>query len=267
MNFDCTHFRERLEAVLKRPRASENLSELGWHEHLLACTECRRMLQSEEALETLLDSLPRPKLPPELARRVLARLERTKNSPIEADPIDALDRLLDLADHERAPAGLSSRVLAKLAAERSDAQLDRLLERVPAPEVPVGLSARTLRALREQRMPRKVAFARSNWLSLAAAALIVLGAGAWLAVKYLRRANVATGDEIANSQPTKAADVAAPSPELLASMPVLESWDLLQNDDVDLLLSGVDTKDEMLLELSNDLGSDDSAAPSTPKKG
>ena len=135
--WSCSGFRGALELAL-RGQAGQDTTELAWHEHLLGCSECRELLESEEALEELLASLPEPRLPANLARRVLQRLERERSAD------DPLDELLESSPHPAAPAGLGARVLSNLRAERVEQRLDDLLERVPAPEVPAELAARIL---------------------------------------------------------------------------------------------------------------------------
>ncbi len=162
-NKGCGEFRAALSRALEGLPVPEELTVLGWHEHLLSCEECRQLLEREEALEELLATLPQPKLPPDLTRRVLQRLREGSGS---------LDRLLELAD-AAPPAGLTERVTAGLRAERAlDRLLDadavsvpeglaarvragiaveQLLELDPEPVVPEGLSARVLGALERER--------------------------------------------------------------------------------------------------------------------
>lgn len=279
MSTACQAFRDRLVAALEARGGRNSLGELGWHEHLLACADCRRLLETEEALELLLDSLPEPKLPRELTERVLARLkQRTQR--------DALDELLERADPAIDAPALARRVLAGLAAERAEVALDRLLERVPAPEVPAELAQRTLTKLALARRRPLAAPARRKWLAAAAAALLVAG-GAWAWRAWSR------GDEhgetapiaeptpkaprvVPDSAPKRALgtdgdSVVTPSDELLASLSVLESWELLNSENVDVMLSNLDAKDELLLELSAELEneSDEPAETTTtePKNG
>jgi hypothetical protein len=262
VSFDCRRFRDRLEAAIREPHASSELVELGWQEHLLECGECRKLLDAEEALEILLDSLPSPHLPPELARRVLVGLERAKERAASA--ADDLDRLLELDREAKSPAGLSSRLLAGLANERSEAALDRLLDLAPVPEIPVGLAARTLAALEDEHAP--VASRSRLWLRIAAAALVA-GAGWWTWTRLAAHSAPSRVAPIANDALPTDRGAAQPSPELLASMPVLEAWDFLQGDDLDRLLSDVDARDELLLELADDPTSDDGAPATTTKNG
>ena len=108
MSAACRAFRERLASALS---GSPQLTELSWHEHLLACSDCRALLDSEEALEELLASLPAPHLPADLNERVLARLARVRET--------GLDQLLDLDHSPDAPAGLSERVLEGVSRARA----------------------------------------------------------------------------------------------------------------------------------------------------
>ena len=71
----CRQFRMLLERLLVGRAFPDRLVELSWHEHLLSCGACRELLEAEEALELLLRSLPAPELPPDLSRRLLARLK------------------------------------------------------------------------------------------------------------------------------------------------------------------------------------------------
>ena len=61
---------------------------------------------------------------------------------------------------------------------------------------------------------------------------------------------------------------AAPDSQMLASLDVLEQWDMLNGDDVDLLLSTLPTADEALLEFqdTNDSSGKDKE-PERPSKG
>ncbi len=87
----CTQFRSLLEKELMRPGTNAEFTTLSWHEHLLSCEACRELLEAEEALELLLGSLPKPKLPADLAKRVLRRLRRVRTGV-------GLDQLLEVDD-------------------------------------------------------------------------------------------------------------------------------------------------------------------------
>jgi len=133
---DCRGFRRRLARALEGRPMPQKLTELSWHEHLLGCAECRALLEREEALEVLLATLPEPQLPPDVVRRLVARLDHASDG---AEPAE-LDALLELASAE-APAGLSNRVLSGV---RAEAALDALLDLDPQPVAPAGL-ARSVR--------------------------------------------------------------------------------------------------------------------------
>ena len=184
MSADCRSFRVLLERELERSaepgaaRDERSLAPLAWHEHLLGCERCRDLLAAEEALEELLATLPRPRLPRELAARVLARLRSRAGAAGGVDELLALDR----AD---APPGLGERVLASVRARREAAAgdaLERLLERARTVEVPAGLAARVLAGLAARREPAPLA-RTSAWrrvaYALAAGLLALLGASAW----------------------------------------------------------------------------------------
>ena len=272
---DCSAFRARLAEALEGPSGAgaaagaggpPALARLSWHEHLPGCAACRALLEGEDALEALLESLPRPELPPALAARVLARLR----------PERALDALLELDRATPAPpAGLAGSVLAALAAHRAassaspaastEAALERLLDLVPAPVAPEGLARRTLERLAPHRRegpvradrpvdplvpvapapPVRTARSRglrpARPLALAlAAALAALSWAGWLA-RDPRRGPPAES----------AASVEEVPPELLASLELLESWELLVEDEPDLELAALDEVDLLLLELES----------------
>lgn len=212
-NPDCPDFRRLLEEALAGRPDPPRLVELGWHEHLLACGDCRELLEAEEALELLLASLPDPHLPPELKRRVLGRLRETRESELE--------RLLDL-DRVATPVGLGSRVATGVRARRDaeDAQLDVLLERAGVVAVPEGLAARVLAGVAHERPARlRLVPAASGW-RLRAAALLLVGFSAamiWRATRpqyVVDRAVASVRDE-----------------DVIQSLAVLENWDALQELD------------------------------------
>ncbi len=238
MKSDCTAFRAALEAELVGRPSQERLAWLSWHEHLLSCRECRELLEKEEALEALLATLPEPKLPDALLVRVLARLRK------ESAEETKLEGLLDALEEEiRPPAGLAAGILARVAAERGARGaadqgdgLDALLDLDREVEVPEGLARRVLARLsRERRRPR-----RAPWIYAAAAglALIMFGRFLW------------TRTRVETSPPKEfvARGEAPPDPALLASLDVVEQWDLLMQDDVDVLISTLGPADEALLD-------------------
>lgn len=212
-NHGCPDFRRLLEEALAGRPDPPRLVELGWHEHLLGCGDCRELLEAEEALELLLASLPDPQLPPELRRRVLGRLRETREAELE--------RLLDL-DRVATPVGLETRVVsgvhARLASE--DAKLDELLERAGVVEVPAGLAARVLAGVESARPARlRLVPAAHSW-RLRAAALLLVGFSAamiWRATQpqyVVDRSVASVRDE-----------------DVIQSLAVLEYWDALQELD------------------------------------
>jgi len=221
----CDAFRRDLEAALV---GTDDLRALGWHEHLLGCGDCKALLEQEEALELLLTSLPRPALPPELARRVLARLRS-----------GTLDELLGL-DQVRVPAGLSARVLGGLPSRQASTSLDRLLDRADDVAVPDGLAARVLEGLAAERVAvtRRDRFQllRPTLLRAAAALLVTLG-GVWV----LEQRDNRYGPELARAHPDDA---------VIAWLPALEYWDEVRAlDPLDAqLVENLDGVDAALLE-------------------
>jgi hypothetical protein len=248
----CTSFRRALERALEG-RASEDVRVLSWHEHLLGCTDCRALLEAEEALEELLGSLPEPRLPAALARRVLARLR--------ADRVEerALDRLLGL-DEAAPPPDLARRVLAGLG--RGADPLDRLLERwtvAPPPDLARHVLAGV--AARLARSPRRLVLARRALLALAAGLLAVLGGTVvWRALEAR-----APDEELARGSPAPRAEApdelpSDPPAELLANLDLFVEWGQLVEADVELLLGTLDPDEVLLLELAAEVPLDVPAA-------
>lgn len=149
------------------------------------------------------------------------------------DEEQALEALLSTGPSVAWPADLAERLLVRLRSARADERLDALLGQWPPPVPPDGLATRILRGLREERSPVDGSAPRGarrrpvRW-TLVAAAVIVAGLlGAWLP---------AGRDE-------------APPEELLASFEMLEWWDVLTRDDLEIVVTSLDTVDELLLEL------------------
>ena len=262
MKADCRTFRDHLAALLRGLRQGASLSELSWHEHLLACQDCRDLLEAEDALAILLESLPEPRLPAHLAERVLARLDGAR-----AQAREELDRLLELSTVEEAPPDLPRRIGTGIERKRiaADAELDRLLDCAGAPAPPERLARDTLAALAAQRggVPQAGGREPNAWwapLAVAAAALALITT-AWLRAAA-RPEQVATLPAPKRPEPELTVAPAPRAPqarppaldrevdeELLASLEVLEAWELLNDDELEVLLSSLDPWDEVLLEL------------------
>ncbi|MEM7305237.1 MAG: hypothetical protein AAF682_01140 [Planctomycetota bacterium] len=259
MNPSCAEFREWLAESLLGQAHVERLRELAWHEHLLGCASCRSLLDAEEALEALLASLPEPRLPDGLTQRLLARLAQEREA--------ALDGLLDLNDIDVDP-GLANSVLAGLAPARNRsaelARLDALLDRVPAPVPPAGLADGVLAGLAAERRPApRFALLRGGvapWSAAAAAALVLAFFG-WRALRPSDGGegvevspNVADASQEPEPRPEPGPETApeGEDEELLASLEVLERWDLLFDEDVDVLLASLDPLADELLDLRDD---------------
>jgi hypothetical protein len=257
----CRAFQDHLAAALGGPPHApvESLRALSWHRHLLQCASCRDLLAAEEALEGLLATLPAPRLPAGVAARVLARLAEEREAA-------ELDRLLDLASAARAPEGLARNVLARLEEERQATALDRLLELDAAP-VPSGLAKRVLAALESERAPLTLS---ARWrrtpvaLRLAAAGVLALGGAAALDALLAREPQDDSALDLAE------AAAGDPPPELLESLELLQDWELINGESLDVVLTGLDTADEVLLEIDrgrDPLDVEAEEPPTNPGKG
>jgi hypothetical protein len=275
----CQEFRSLLERSLEGGLADGELARLSWHEHLLGCGECRHILEAEEALEILLATLPEPKLPPHLARRVVSRLRDARK--VES----RLDALLELDRADAAPDRLAASVLAGLrekrhelaetAAAEREARLDRLLDLDRGVAVPKGLAQRVLAGLESERTTTArvsasgvnastgLARQRSRWVYAAAAGVLAFLLG-WLAWPRAQHENVVRDDALAGAdvkKPHARGVDAPPDAQMLAALDVLEQWDLLRSEDVDVLLSSsIEPVDEALLEYQEF----ENAAPAAP---
>jgi len=283
----CDEFRARLAALLSTPGdgpAGPEWSALTWHEHLHGCGECRDLLEAEEALEVLLETLPEPRLPRALCDRVLQRLavaRRSSSGELE------LDRLLGLAE-VALPGDLADTVLQGLSrprrVEREERALDRLLDRLPETETPEGLAGRVLAGLAArrgetiglagrvggegggERSLRPMGSApRNPWRSPAFRWAVAAGLLLSSAVVLWRasgsgessepgRIDLARGPEARTQPPVDevVASAEAPPDELLASLDLLESWEFLTGEDVDEVLASMDTLDELVLFLDDE---------------
>lgn len=217
----CIEFRCLLEEALSGRADPPRLTELGWHEHLLGCGDCRGLLEAEEALELLLASLPDPKLPPDLRRRVLLRLRAGRQEPLES--------LLDL-DHVEVPGGLA-RATTDALRERLvtgidplEAQLDALLEAARPMEVPDGLSQRVLAGIEGER----VAIARrSRFLALRGGGAVLRAAAAVL----VGVSTFAIWTHFDRPDSFDRAVASVRDEDVIQSLAVLDYWDALQELD------------------------------------
>ncbi|MDE0896572.1 MAG: hypothetical protein OSB10_08300 [Planctomycetota bacterium] len=234
-------------------------------------------------------------VPKELTARVLAGIAYTRGD----QDAEQLDVLLNLVPAPEVPAGLSARVLRRTRAERELA-LDALLNLVPAPRIPADLAGHVLGSLDAERSSageREMARPTLGALQYVAAiaATLVVAFGAWrLAAEEQAGPNFSgerdglvredgTGRDSVRDEPrenvaTREAngtsvgglieiDAATPQPDqnasLLASLDVLEDWDLLMSADIDVLLGSLDEADAELLFLIEE--SDESSA--APEEG
>lgn len=217
--------------------------------------------------------------PDALGRRVLAGLAHERDaqrSAARANGDAALDRLLERARDVEIPAGLAQRIQRRLAAERTRTSHS------------VVSLAHSKAAPRPQLVRRR---------ALAAAAAIVVALGAWWWIARSSPAGSGAPSDLVAQPPRVAPQVqpraqggsleprtvlqgsndavaaALPGDDVLAVIDVLEQWDVLMHDDVDVLLStSLSPADQLLLEdESSDALSpsdDDAGSPngSTPQK-
>jgi hypothetical protein len=237
---------------------------------------------SEARLDALLDRAGTVDVPADLARRMLQRLERERAIPASARSGSSHARPL--------AAGREGRLAA--ASPIEEGRLDALLARAGHVAVPEDLTAHTLSRLSPARRalarPR-LEIVRSTWV-YAAAAVLVAALLVWalrpkptgsilpdMATKDSRshadpgvnpndsardvdvqdkvaREGAARHDRASRPEPHHAdADVArAPDPKMLEAWDVLENWDLLTKNDVDVILSTVQPADELLLEFQDE---------------
>jgi len=234
----CSTFRELLEGALVGKPDPARLAGLSFHEHLFACSGCRDLLQTEEALEILLASWPRPELSPEMSARLVDRLREARK----------LEELLELAAPPNIPKGLAERVLQGVAPERDralEARLDAWLDAAGEVQIPVGLSERVISALRESESQPGAVIPAGRLFGarrLAAALLATVSLAAlW------RLTDIGPADELANGMKLA---MAVPSDEFLSALPVLENWEVLFGEDDLDLATGMDfsSEDEALLD-------------------
>jgi hypothetical protein len=194
--------------------------------------------------------------PAGLGRRVLAGLAEARAD--QRDPEVRLDALLERLPEPELPADLTERVLAGV-------ELERLLDRLPMPAVPTGLAERVLIGLQGERSsqaPEAAPILRPRFgrrLAAAAAVVLLLVAGRLLIdgrpgdTSTLDRegdgssVRVATHEREGGAQPGETGALVAPEAELLEALDLLEDWELLMAEDVDLLLGSLDDADRELL--------------------
>lgn len=218
--------------------------------------------------------------PVDLARSMLARLASARESAAsERRTTLAVDALLDEAPAPQTPVGLAARVLARLEAERG-----RTIHAPKRAAAAVKAPSSVARAPR----PRSTRF--QPWL-VAAGIAVFVGAAAWF---WSRTGAVADrkdlggpGRDMANNEPSQqlaprlvdpvpappnaprrveTLDASEPDPELLAQLDLLEAWDLLGDEALELELLGVN--EDILLGLQSpgyETDGADEPAPDAPK--
>ena len=257
----CFEFRDNLERMLCGLPDPEKLIPLSWDGHLLGCEACRELLHAEQALELVLASLPKPQLPPDLNSRVIERLRREREGATNL-AFD-LDAALDGAPDPVMPANLSERILRGVESARTEQlagsqqtndQLDALLDLVEAPLAPASLTASVLDAVDAERLANVEPASRASsfqllrgtriWVPLAAAVLVAI---LWFTSSIDDLSDVPRGGELVQTQVASAIEL---NDEMMDAFEVLENWEHLNGDDLDLLLASIDELDELLIETS-----------------
>jgi hypothetical protein len=203
------------------------LARLADQDHARACAACRAELARERALDGLLERVPAPRLPQALAQRVLARL---------------------------APERGAGSVAQESGVE--DGALEELLAELPSPRVPDDLAASILAGLAPARRARRPRAVRA-WLWSAAAALFAaLALWGWSVERPSPRSIELAQGAVAELEADE---------ELLAY--AFARWELLQDEDLDLWLAGLDPVDELLIEYAADEAWLDEAPRETDGEG
>ena len=156
---------------------------------------------------------------------------------------DELDPLLE-HDVTDTPPDLAERVLRGLEPERVEARLDRLLDLAGPVETPPDLAERVLggiAAAREHALPARPRLVRTRRALLAVAAVLAL----------LLLARRFAGPE--HGSPGSPEESAQVDPELLACLDLLENWELVTDDELELALAELDEVDTALFESARDL--------------
>ena len=173
---------------------------------------------------------------------------------------DELDPLLEDQPTD-APPDLAERVVRGLQPELRDVRLDRLLDRLEVDEPPAEWARELARRLRpaveaarhELRPgpPRSVRRMRPRApLLLAAAALL---AALLVTLRFVAGAFGGPVPGSAGPSPGGAIEIAEADLELLESLDLLENWEILTDDELDLLLVELDEVDLTLFEAANEL--------------
>ena len=237
-------------------------------------------------LDTLLAKADQIQIPINLTESVLHELQDERLAAQGA----RLELLLDALPEPVVPPSLSAKVLQAVEAQRAPS-LDALLNLIPAPEVPAGLAEGILETLEAELGAATTATSSTPVLrprfgglryAGAIAATLIVSFGAWrmtsdsnenqdLNRKGVAKAQGELGTPGGSTSPRTLEEVAGlesnqgtaekvealpavnlPDPSVLASLDVLEDWELLMSDDIDLLLGSLEEADTELLFLASE---------------
>jgi hypothetical protein len=243
---------DALLATLPEPRLPRRLAE-----RLLARLRAPQAVEVEDGLDRLLALDQAAAAGEDVARRVLAELA-PERAALARRREAALDALLE-RDVVKVPDGLAERTLAALADRRAVAPTGHAGSasgRRVASLAAATVAPATHAEQHATGRGRSVALLGARWTWLAAAGLVA-ALPAWLVGSRVLRtdepAPIVVEPRPRRELPARPDGSGVPEPDaqLLSALEVLEQWDLLMRDDVDVLLSTLAPADESLLEVES----------------
>ncbi|MFT6041003.1 MAG: hypothetical protein ACI9C2_001169 [Gammaproteobacteria bacterium] len=213
-----------------------------------------RLAAGKDGLELLLDALPEPLIPSGLSSRV--------QRAVEAERTANLDALLNLIPAPEVPEGLALGILNTLEAERSAGTHARavapiLRPRFGAVRYAAAIAATLVVAFGAWRLtsdggpsnPQETG--RDGFVKVQPEPVID-SSDARLSPRMVEEVAGLENSQDANSEIETLLAVTLPDANVLASLDVLEDWELLMSDDIDLLLGSLDEADAELLFLAGE---------------
>ena len=222
--------------------------------------------EAADALDVLLDLDAAPAAPEDLPERVLDRLDGARRAAAEHA---ALDRLLDAQPAPRVPAGLARRTLDALESERGRrprltlVSFGRMATLAAAAVVLLATGVLLWRLLNHEdpaRIDEHVAQAPGAGDGDPGAAPKDPGAAPKDPGAAPKDPATDLRDPVTPVQPlTPDTMPAGPSDELLAALDVLENWDLLVSEDLDLQLASMDPLEREFADLLQSASEDEAS--------
>ena len=211
-----------------------------------------RSAAAQHDLDVLLDALPEPVIPAGLSARTrrAVKLERSRS----------LDALLDLIPAPEVPANLAQGILATLEAERGAVPGVRgdtpiLRPRFGAVRYAAAIAATLVVAFGAWRLtsnsqPTDPREAGREGVVQTQPETDSMGAGKGASPRNVVEVAGLENNQGTTPEPEALSAESLPDPSVLASLDVLEDWELLMSDDIDLLLGSLDESDAELLFLA-----------------